>query len=503
TLTFGNTRTLTKTYDQDYAISSIASSISGGLMLGLGVDVMGDITRASASLNPATPDRRYAYDPLYRLTTAQTGATPPAPLENYSYDKTGDRLSASLNGGTAQAYTYTAGTHQLASVGGTARSVDPNGNLTAPNTGAFPSFTYDNRNRLSGGTLSQTNPPPCDPDTGCHPTPTLSTVVTYTYDGRGQRVNKTRSDLTDGALFRTTTNLLFGYDEGGRLLGDYAKTGAVQDEYVYLDNVPIAVVAGGSLYAIETDQLGTPRLAFNPATNATVWSWDPLASTFGTNAPTGSLTLNLRFPGQYFDAETGLHYNYKRDYESATGRYTESDPLGLDGGISTYGYASSQPLGKIDPSGMLSFGPTCSATKRIQIAVALIDMGAELLKNACGSSGGSGGGGSCSSGHCMPCEQARKILEWYLTTATIDCNLSFACGLTAPHLSTTNMSLSGSYISTGRPEGCGCLSSTLLHEALHINHEIAGTHSDDDGAEENNTRRETKKCISCARSDFK
>jgi RHS repeat-associated protein len=63
------------------------------------------------------------------------------------------------------------------------------------------------------------------------------------------------------------------------------------------------------------------------------------------------LTLNLRFPGQYFDAETGLYYNYFRDYDLGTGRYIESDPVGLEGGLNTYGYSYQNPVLNIDPDG--------------------------------------------------------------------------------------------------------------------------------------------------------
>jgi len=323
-LTFGNGRTLTKTYDQDYAIDSVASSASTGLKLDLGVDVMGDIVQASGSIAPTTPDRQYGYDPLYRLTTAQTGAATPSPLEAYAYGKTGDRLSASLNGATPTAYAYTAGSHRLASVGGAARTYDGNGNTQTGVATGF-TFTYDDKNRLSKATKT-------------------GSTFTYTTNGRGERVRKAQSGLMAGSTD-------YSYDESGQLLGDYAGTGgAAQTEYVYLDGTPIAVVKGTSLAYVETDHLGTPRQVVDPATNTALWVWDFLASTFGASVPNQSptggaaYTLNLRLPGQYYDAETGLNYNYFRDYEPATGRYAESDPIGLRGGLSTFDYGLSSPL---------------------------------------------------------------------------------------------------------------------------------------------------------------
>jgi RHS repeat-associated protein len=62
----------------------------------------------------------------------------------------------------------------------------------------------------------------------------------------------------------------------------------------------------------------------------------------------------MRFPGQVYDAETGLHYNYFRDYDPPTGRYTKSDPIGLRGGISVYAYVANHPFDRIDPLGLLA-----------------------------------------------------------------------------------------------------------------------------------------------------
>jgi RHS repeat-associated protein len=109
------------------------------------------------------------------------------------------------------------------------------------------------------------------------------------------------------------------------------------------------------LHFVHTDHLDTPRLITNDVGQA-VWTWnndDP----FGANVPNenpsgaGTFTCNLRLPGQYFDKETNLHYNYFRDYAADIGRYWQSDPIGLAGGINTYAYAYNNPLVYFDPDG--------------------------------------------------------------------------------------------------------------------------------------------------------
>jgi RHS repeat-associated protein len=109
---------------------------------------------------------------------------------------------------------------------------------------------------------------------------------------------------------------------------------------------------------IHVDHLNTPRLVAD-STGTTVWRWDQ-AEPFGSNPPDenpsglGTFDLPLRLPGQYYDKETNLHYNYFRDYDPSVGRYVESDPIGLRGGFNTYAYAASHPLGLTDPTGEIA-----------------------------------------------------------------------------------------------------------------------------------------------------
>ena len=177
------------------------------------------------------------------------------------------------------------------------------------------------------------------------------------------------------------------------LLGEYGNGGASstgRTEYIWLPTangqaIPVGLYRSGQLHAIHTDHLGTPRLMVD-RTNTPVWQW--AYSAFGDNAPTGVLkpttsagsafismpgqgtttaTMlavsnptqinNLRFPGQYADSETGLFYNYFRTYQPNQGRYTQNDPIGLDGGWNRMGYVEGNPLSFTDPDGLRKKSP--------------------------------------------------------------------------------------------------------------------------------------------------
>ena len=116
----------------------------------------------------------------------------------------------------------------------------------------------------------------------------------------------------------------------------------------------ISTTAKAEIYYIHNDHRGAP-LVMTDANKNVVWRAD--YAPFGkANVTVQTKVLNLRLPGQYFDAETGLHYNYFRDYDPTTGRYLQPDPIGLRGGVNPYVYANNNPLRFTDPLGLAACG---------------------------------------------------------------------------------------------------------------------------------------------------
>jgi RHS repeat-associated protein len=121
---------------------------------------------------------------------------------------------------------------------------------------------------------------------------------------------------------------------------------------------PAMATAKETIYYLHNDHLGTPQ-AMSDQSGTVVWKaeYEPFGTVVVDEDPDGdgiAVTCNLRFPGQYFDAETGLHYNYHRDYDPETGRYVEADPVGIErGGNHSYIYAHGNTSRWDDPSGLL------------------------------------------------------------------------------------------------------------------------------------------------------
>jgi len=184
--------------------------------------------------------------------------------------------------------------------------------------------------------------------------------VTFLINALGQRVLKDNG----------STVSRFVFDEAGRLVGEYTQAGTMIQETVWLGDLPIATLrpngSGTDIFYVHPDQIGTPRAVTRPSDNQFTWKWDNTEA-FGDSAADenpsglGAFVFNLRFPGQYFDAETGKHYNYKRDYDPSLGRYLESDPIGLEAGLNTYAYVGDNPLLYVDPRGEAGTAVGCLA----------------------------------------------------------------------------------------------------------------------------------------------
>jgi RHS repeat-associated protein len=333
---------------------------AAGLRRSISRDSAGRIrgyTHTNGGVAQSAFNQSFDYDSLNRLTSASLGTS----ALGYSYDATGNRTVRAVNG-TDYPNTIAAASNrlvQLQDAQGTHSVVhDAAGNITGD--GVY-TYAYGDHGRMSAAT-------------------TAAGSVAYGYNALGQRVSKSGPSalVPSGAAY-------FVYDEAGQLLGEYDASGAPLYETAYLGAVPVGVIKqrgsaasatlAVSLYNVWADHLGTPRVITRPSDEAIVWRWDG-AEPFGASAPNtnpsalGAFVFNQRFAGQVFDAETGLLQNWHRDYNPRLGRYMQSDPIGLEGGINTYAYVGGNPLGMVDPMGLAGEARTPPPTSTSNNAIA-------------------------------------------------------------------------------------------------------------------------------------
>jgi len=329
------------------------------------------------------------YDTLGRIVSFNG----PGNQASFGYDANGNRTSSTLTRSgqsSSRSYGVAAGSNRLQgfsqTAGGATTSIaygyNANGDLTHD---GLRTYSYDVEGRLSAVTTGATDASP---------------TTRYAHNALGQRVFKTEplyppneGDETDPGFFQGLVafftklwgpamsdaeklGFAYVYDEEGSLLAETGTGGANSSgstQYIYLPTangpMPIAVVINGSIYAVHSDHLNTPRRLTN-SQGQVVWQW--AYSAFGEEKPTiakyrfanlditpnpgttnvSEVTLNKRFAGQYVDVESGLHYNYFRTYDPRTGRYIQGDPIGLGGGWNRFGYVGGNPLGYSDSLGL-------------------------------------------------------------------------------------------------------------------------------------------------------
>ncbi len=363
-----------------------------------------------------TANTRYSYDAnSNRLTSIDTATTDNDFDGEFLATNLGRSTSQTLNLdaasnrllGLSQTLTATKGTSTVSTVGASVTyGLDANGNLSSD---GLRSFEHDGANRLSGVRVGLDRE-------AVKVSYLHNALGQRVFKSETTLMETVPSEAELGAPFiawlkanfgwlftpSTSTAMLgqsFVYDEQGSLLAEYGNGGTQhggQAEYIWLPtesgpSMLVGVLKGGQLHAVHTDHLGTPRLITN-SSNKPVWQWP--YSGFGNNLPSGVLMrvpantggptpppppdpeplptfagiggatntglrrtepllgFNLRFPGQYFDAESGLNYNYFRSYQASQGRYTQPDPIGLDGGWNQYSFVGGDPLTGIDQLGL-------------------------------------------------------------------------------------------------------------------------------------------------------
>ncbi|QWT19808.1 hypothetical protein KPL74_18935 [Bacillus sp. NP157] len=341
--TYANGRKLRREFDLAGKPLSVRDTQRGGLNYGLTYNDAAQISR----IDSVTASRSYGYDGLGRLRTTHDGSSGVL-LAQYDYDATGNRTAIHMHGG-ADRYEYAAGSHQLLMASGSRRTYDDSGNTAS--IGGL-NLNYD-----SAGRLSSIDDGP-------------NVRVKYVYNGTGERVARFESDETRLSV----------YDRNGRWLADYDNGGKSIVQIVWMDEFPVGMSTDGELFAVEPDHIGSPRIVVDTKRDAAVWAWPLEGEAFGSDGsdtdPDGDgvpTNLDMRFPGQRYDALSGLHYNYYRDYDPGTGRYIQSDPTGLSGGVSTYAYVGSDPLSLSDIYGLRADTDFCaglSAKACMQIGVA-------------------------------------------------------------------------------------------------------------------------------------
>jgi RHS repeat-associated protein len=340
---FGNG--LVETRDYDLQGRLIEKTIDSHQTRGYTYDANGNLKNILRAKEPVS----YDYDALNRLESEHIEREIDTVISNtasaWRYDSNGNRVSQ-ISGEAAKTYRYTPLTNQLVQRGNKVYVLDAMGN-TLSDKNDKRVFEYNGAGRLVRFTENG------------------KLKAEYVYNAHNQRTKKVLHKRPDQFGNSVSHTFLYFYDLNGMLISEFKNSKPLRD-YIWADGVPVQqdavklkktgeTVVKHSLSLI-TDHLNTPRVGVDES-KTIVWTWN--SNAFGEGGvnkdPDGDgikHNLRIRFPGQFSDPESGLYYNWNRYYDPQTGRYITSDPIGLEGGINTYGYALANPARFFDPFGL-------------------------------------------------------------------------------------------------------------------------------------------------------